>query len=156
MSCIDRAGNPTDDADRMPYGCDEFAPGDEYDPMYSDDAPSHDDKPYGWGIETFEDPALVEANRAMWSRMAQRCQNVYTSAGNYLETWGMYAGRPKSVYPTADDIEYRNMLLRAWTKRCPKLQRCSDRVWAALCDRCETHAEAVAKYSKWAAKVAKK
>jgi hypothetical protein len=34
---FDRDGNPTDDADRMVGGCDTFGPGDDHDPMYSDD-----------------------------------------------------------------------------------------------------------------------
>lgn len=139
-------------------GCEPFGPGSDYDIMNTrdyerEDAPQYDDKPYGWGFDQHEDPALAEANRAMWDRIRQRNLNTYTSAGSYLETWGMFAGKPTSPCATVADIEFRDFCYRVWTKRNARLEACSGRVWSGLCDRCDTHAEAVAKYTAWADKV---
>lgn len=136
----------TDDADRMPYGCDEFGPNDDYDPMYSDDGigagPDHEAKPYGWGIESFEDPALQEANEYVHSRVRL--------------AYSMYR-TPSDWYETQDArMADRNARWKANSRHDKSLERRSDRLWSYLCGECETHAEAVEKYSVWADKVTKK
>lgn len=155
---FDRNGNPTDDADRDCAGamC-EFGPGDDYDVMNSRDyedplAPDRENKPYGWGIEEFEDPALAAANVAMWAEVHKRNLNTYTSAGSYLETWGIFAGGPKGLTISDADRGYRDFCWRVRSKWDRKLWECSERLWGRLCDRCETHAEAVKRYTAWAEK----
>lgn len=126
--------------------------------------PDHENKPYGWGIERFEDPALEAANQEMRTR---RPQALYTSAGAYARTyWGRHRdgrmmmddnARPV-MRVTIDepafalDTEMRDVIWRAWSKWDRKLWGRSERLWDRLCDTCETHTEAKAKYEKWAQK----
>ena len=154
----------TDDADRADHtGCDPFLPGEDYDPMYTgpDDrgdplAPDRECKPYGWGIEKFEDDALTRANEAMWAEIGKRNINTYTSAGSYLETWGIFAGRPKAVNASPADREFRDFCWRVWTTWDARLWRRSERVWDRLCDTCKTHERAVQLYERWASRVTRK
>lgn len=154
-------------------------PGGDYDPMYDghgSDAPKcggrlretswggleggcpgckhcdpvdYECKPYGFGIESFEDPALAEANAAMWAEIDKRGAGKYTSA--WLEDWGMYAGRSlKSIRPTKADRELRDFCWRFWSKHSKRRERHSNIVWERICNECETHTEAVTKYKAWA------
>lgn len=127
--------------------------------------PDWDGKPYGWGLERFEDPALERANR---EAKALRPVAMYTTAGAYAheEPTGQIVevGEPGSrryvremrvtvgtpAFP--DTREYRDMLWRAYSTWDAKLGRLSERMWDKLCDNCATHPEAVRKYAKWAAK----
>jgi hypothetical protein len=138
----------TDDADRMPYGCDTFDadPYSDYDPMYSDDGigdgPDHECKPYGWGIESFEDPALTEAN-VYAGGLVRLAGSMYRSPGGWSETMDARM---------AD----RNARWAANSKHNTRLERASDRAWDRICDESATHAEAVAKYTRWADRVTRK
>ena len=161
-------GNLTDDADRMVGGCDTFGPGDDYDPMYEGpgdgepkcggpryeqdghnlgcpgcrhcDPVDHECKPYGFGIERFEDPALLEANEFVATR-------VYLAGSMYRSPGGGW-------YETRDArMGERNRRWQANTRFDECRLRRSVRLWDRLCDECETHGEAVEKYSRWAAKV---
>lgn len=153
----------TDDADRMPYGCEGFALGDDYDPMYEgpgDDPrcggpvyredhnvgcpgcreccpPDHECKPYGFGIETFEDPALAEANHFVNTR--------YCMAGSMYRV-------PGWSETAAARFGERDRRWKANSTHDARRLRRSNRVWDRLCDECETHGEAVEKYETWAAK----
>jgi hypothetical protein len=128
----------------------------------------HECKPTGFGIEKFEDPAMDAANREMAKR---RPQALYTTAGAYARTYwkqhrdgrmmmddkgfpvmGVYVEAP--AY--AIDNETRDMIWRAWTTWSERLWKCSERIWDRLCDTCETHGEAVEKYTRWANRATKK
>jgi hypothetical protein len=127
----------TDDAYAYGYtGCEPFGPGDDYDIMNSRDyegdglAPNREDCPYGFGIETFEhEPSL-------------------TLARELVANWPFVCGG------TIDRIEALE-LARKWTGFNYRLLRCAGRVWDRLCDTCETHADAVERYTRWAKKVTK-
>lgn len=82
-------------------------------------------KPYGWGIEKFEQEAML--NRA-----------------RQLKHWWSPA---VSVEPI--DWEYAKTLAFRWSGFDYALLRMSERVWDGLCDCCETHREALAKYAAW-------
>jgi hypothetical protein len=124
--------------------------------------PDHEGKPYGWGIERSEDPALELANREMKKR---RPAALYTTAGAFAKTYwkrerdgrimldeknapviGVVVEEPAC----AIDTDTRDMIWRAWSKWDARLAKLSERVWGRLCDDCATHTEAVARYTKWA------
>lgn len=110
-----------------------------------------ENKPYGFGIEKFEDAALARANEVCRAAVASRVTNCYTSA--WVETWGMFAGRGlhHKVGATTDaDRALRDVCWRFWTKWSARRWTHSERVWGRLCDECQTHTEAVARYSAWA------
>ncbi len=166
----DRHGNPTDDADRDYTGTmAEFAPGDDYDPMYSSDErgprcatgegfpcccdqntgafigpgcrecnpPDHECKPYGFGIETFDSPEWAEARR------------------HFAAMRTLVFGLPADAHPIMDYGHW----LRAWAIDAgwsETRSECSERLWDRLCDTCETHTEAKAKYEAWARRAAAK
>lgn len=146
----------TDDANHMPYGCDEFTDAySDYDIMNSRDyenldTPDYESKPYGFGIERFEDPALQRANEAMWAMIDVRGDGKYTSAISCIETWGMFKGKYRGVRFTDQDMEFRNMCWDVWSQWDRRLWEHSQRIWEHLCDRCETHGEAIDAYNKWA------
>jgi hypothetical protein len=156
------------DADRMPYGCDSFdtCPVGDRDIMSDEhemacgtprcggsrmeewgresgcpgcrhcDPVSHEDKPYGWGIERGECDAAI---RLLWELRSHALLGlVYDAAGH--DFFG------PSNFARA----------LAWVGFDSRRERCSDRVWDKLCCECETHREAVAKYTAWADKVTKK
>ena len=86
--------------------------------------PDHENKPYGFGIETFEhNPSLRLAN--------ELCLNGPVAFG--------WMSRPSAL-----------TFARLWTGFSYRRLRHSDRVWDQLCDDCETHEEAKAKYETWA------
>lgn len=171
----------TDDADSASYtGCEPFGPSDDYDPMYEGygdapkcggsrvnewneregcqgcrhcDPPDHENKPYGWGIERCEDPALEAANKATHAKYSYDTRGMYTSAWTVLEPW--HGSNVRVLWYgnfTEERREFRDFLWRVWSKWDAKLSKCSDRIWDRLCDTCETHAEAKAKYTAWAEK----
>lgn len=127
----DRNGNPTDDADAMVGGCDTFDGYNDSDPMYDDDdfnphAPQFDNCPSGWGFCRFENDAVIYL-----------CRSVATSA----------------LLGLCREIDYRTAC--EWLGFDFRVERASDRVWEKCCNECETHAEAVERYTRWANKVAK-
>lgn len=118
--------------------------------------PDHECKPYGFGIERFEDPAMDRANRETKNR---RPAALYTTAGAYARTYwtGKCDGRGRPVTGVvieepacANDTEWRDMLWRAYSTWDGKLARRSERIWTRLCEECETHTDAKAKYERWA------
>lgn len=127
----------TDDADCMIYGCDTFDTDShsDYDPMHSDDfnphAPQHDNKPSGWGFDRFENADVYRIMREL-----------------------RVAG-PGLLGTDTRGPEWFAVAVK-WSGHNTKLEACSDRLWERLCDRCETHAEAVEKYTRWAEKVKSK
>jgi hypothetical protein len=113
------------------------------------DPPDHECKPYGFGIERSEDPALQRANEAVWAIVNQRPEGKCTSA--WVSTWGMSKGRFNGGPRWADaDFAYRDFLRRFWSRQSERRLRHSDIVWDRLCDECQTHGEAVEKYKAWA------
>ena len=163
----------TDDADRMLWGCDTFGPNEDYDPMYSDgpgnnpprcgghiinewgesegcpgcrhcNPPDVESKPYGWGIESFEDPALAEANRAVAHRPVLN-GSLYRPLAREGGT-----GRWRLLRPLRDAIWDRT------SRHSRKLAEASEHLWWRLCDECETHQEAKEKYAAWAKHAAQK
>jgi hypothetical protein len=153
---------PTDDADRVDYtGCEPFAPGDDYDPMYEGygdepkcggcfrgngigcrhcSPPDYEAKAYGFGIESFEDPALEEAN-AYANACYRMSGSMYRAMGSYWET--LDARR-----------EVRDARWQANTRHSSRRLRHSEIIWVRLCENCETHGEAVRAYKKWAKRAA--
>ncbi len=160
-------GIPTDDADRDFTGTmEEFEPGDDYDPMYEGpgsggykcgrgdfgDIPcccddngkfvgggcrhccpvDHECKPYGFGLEPHDSPAWEEARRF------------------FRAEWRFLTG-----LNDAHPVDHMDMIRKwavdgGWNHR---LYRASERKWERLCDECETHEEAVTKYTRWAKRV---
>lgn len=98
----------------------------------------HEAKPYGWGLERWEDPALEEANRAVNQRMGW-VYGAYSLACHQVYGGVWHAYRPQ-----------RDELWAALSKHDRALERRSRLVWDALCDCCETHTEAVGRYTRWA------
>ncbi len=113
------------------------------------DPVDHESKPYGWGIESFEDPALQLANAATWAEIDKRGGYKYTSASCSVGTDSM--GRLRWYGPRAGrlDMAFRDACWSAWTKHNLTLERVSERVWDALCECCKSHKEAVRRYASW-------
>ncbi len=126
--------------------------------------PDYEGKPYGWGLERFEDPALERANCEV---KAMRPVALYTTAGAYArEEWTgrivevvaadgrrTYRREMRVVVGTPayrDTMDTRDMLWRAYSTWDAKLADRAERLWVRLCENCATHPEAVAKYTKWA------
>ncbi len=105
---------------------------DQYEGCKGCDPIDQENKPHGWGVERFEDPALDEANRY--------------AIRETLRSYGAYSLACGKVWS--------NRLLRdqrwaACSSHDNELERLSDRVWDALCDCCQTHKEAIRRYGKW-------
>lgn len=94
-------------------------------------------KPYGFGIERFEDPALAEANRRAHERLGLQY-------GAYSLHWWQNGGT-WSAFKPGRDAEWA----RASRQSLRRLRH-SDIVWGRLCDECETHSEAARRYKQWA------
>lgn len=172
---FDRDGNLTDDADRMVGGCGTFddCPVGDRDPMCDDapgswrprcggpcyedgqnvgcqgcrhcSPPDHEDKPSGFGIERWEDPAWEEAGRIVGER-TNMVFGAYSLRRTYLDHFGRLAW--------VGAIYWREERVRVWamlTNWSARRHRHSRIVWDRLCDECETHAEARSQYGKWAA-----
>jgi hypothetical protein len=160
---FDRDGNPTDDADRCVSGlCDTFDsdPAPDFDGMDYDDwhsapkcargiqgfaccldgdgqlipghpgcrhcnPPDYEGQPHGFGIERF-DGQYDEARR--WVRSL--------ASALRLHTWEARDGMFTEL-AIADGFS-------------PRRARCGVLVWERLVGTCETHTEAVEKYTKWA------
>lgn len=161
---IDRDGNPTDDADRVTSGAmEEFAPGDDYDPMYAgyergpkcanrDGVPCccdpHTGKFVGPGCRHCNPPdhegkpygfGIETFDSPEWAEARRHFFGVWRFATGQFD---------------AHQMDWRHLLKRwatdaGWSERRLK---CSDRVWDRLCDTCDTHTEAVEKYERWARK----
>lgn len=151
----------TDDAYAHGYaGCEPFGPNEDYDPMYEDpgdgtyrcgrgefrDIPCCLDydgkfvgpgcrhcnpvdpecKPYGFGIERFEQTEALRIVREL------KC---HAATG--------------LIYLTGNPADWLRRAL-TWVGFSFRRERHSDRVWERLCDECETHTEAVEKYTAWA------
>lgn len=141
------AGYRGDDMDQMdldsPYGCARCTCGrqaNRYDRDFDShafagcrgcDPVMHDCKPHGFGIERFEDPALLEANER--SRLEWR--------------GGPYQRLPMSR-------EERDAIWKRNSVQSLRRLRHSEIVWDRLVDSCETHSEAVEKYKRWAKRAA--
>lgn len=92
----------------------------------------HECKPYGFGLETFDAPAWAEARahfRSVWRFVTGQFDAHPMDWMHLIRKWAIADG---------------------WNER---LWKCSERKWDRLCDECETHAEAVAKYTAWAKKM---
>ena len=95
----------------------------------------HDCKPYGWGIEEFEDQALSQANEEMNRR---------------------WFGGPYRAFSWSEMITYgawhqeRNRLWKSRSKWSVRRARHSDIVWERICCEVRTHREAVERYARWA------
>lgn len=101
--------------------------------------PEFDNCPYGWGIERFEDPALDIAREdanSRWLGGPYRSYNCY----NY----------PEDCYRRRKEMRDEFWAYRSTHNA--KLAAKAKKVWDGLCDKCETHHEAVERYSKWAEK----
>lgn len=164
---MERCDIPTDDAESRFYtGCEPFGPGEDRDPMH-DDAPNgngyrcgrgdfrdipccvdddgkfigpgcrhcnpvdHECKPHGWGFERFES------------------KDVYRLINEWRCNFPVTVGRE---YPAGPEWFRRAC---EWTGFNFRLERCSDRMWEKCCNECETHTEAVERYTRWAVKVSK-
>lgn len=107
------------------------------------DPVDHECKPHGFGIERFEDPALLEAND-------HAAGMVILSGSMYRSPVGVYS----SNYSQTSDTRRaaRDARWQANSKHSKRRERHSDIVWDRLCDCCETHSEAVHRYKAWAKK----
>jgi hypothetical protein len=101
-------------------------------------------RPHGFGIETFEDPALHEANRVVRDHL-DRTQGAYA-----LVWWQNGSGAFAKMMP------WRDELWRMTSKQNRRLTRAARRKWDRICDEAETHTEAVRLYRKWAGRAASK
>lgn len=93
--------------------------------------PDHENKPCGWGVETFDSPAWADARR------------------HFLAVWRSVTGRFD-----AHPMDWTR-LIRKWAEAGgwdEALWKASERLWDRLCADCQTHAEAKAKYVKWVEK----
>lgn len=102
-----------------------------------------DSKPYGFGIDSFEDPALQEANAYAAGKVLLAC-SMYQPL---ITDWS-----PNYVVLSAARREIRNQRWAANSRHDKALEKRSDRFWERLCDECKTHHEAVEKYTAWAKK----
>lgn len=95
----------------------------------------HDCRPYGWGIESFEDPALLAANETMNAR---------------------WFGGPYRCLSWSEMIAYgawhqeRNRLWQQASTRDARIQSEAERRWDRFCGTSKTHTEACLRYSRWA------
>ena len=96
------------------------------------DPVDHECKPYGWGIEHFEDPALQVANEDV---------NARWFGGPYQQLDYWPAKKP-----------LRDAIWARLSRHNAKREAQSERLWERLCDECQTHGEAVKKYTAWAEK----
>jgi hypothetical protein len=115
------------------------------------DPPQCDSKPYGWGIESFEDPALQRANEEVKRERERTGFGMYTSAF-VSDSWlsrGALVSQPWGWW-----IDRRDFLWRSYSRHDKRREAKSNRVWDRLCDECATHAEAVEKYTAWAERAA--
>lgn len=87
--------------------------------------PDHEAKPYGWGVETWEQDAILGRARQMFI---------------------CWVGSVTADSP--DWIHVRDLAFR-WSNFDRGLLRRSNRVWSALCEYSETHPEAVERYAAW-------
>lgn len=143
----------TDDADRGDYaGCAPFLANEDYDPMY--EGPGHDTpkcggpdhcpgcrrcfapdpelQPHGFGIERFESAAVYR----LLGELKANAVVLGMRPGNFL-----------------GPVWFQRAL--EWTGFDFRRERAGERVWRQLCGTCETHPEAVEKYTAWAKKVTK-
>jgi hypothetical protein len=92
-------------------------------------------KPHGWGIEDFEDPALLRANEIMHSRWfgGPYHQMTWEEMTKY-GAWHQERARLRKSLGTFDK----------------KLQKSSERAWERICDGSQTYSEAAEKYARWA------
>lgn len=105
-------------------------------------------KPYGFGIEKFEDRALLEANADVANRWFGGPYQNLAQIG-YFEPRG-YTGRGIQYGANGRRNELRNEIWRTRTRWSARRWRHSELVWDRLCDECETHREAVKAYQQWA------
>jgi hypothetical protein len=100
----------------------------------------HDSKPYGWGVERFEDPALAEANGY--------------AGGLVILAGSMYRSPPQLAdgdYRTSDTRrEIRDQRWAANSTQSKRRLRHSDIVWGRICDEADGHSDAVRRYKVWA------
>ena len=163
---FDASGNPTDDADRMIGGCDTFAPGDDYDPMYAD-APGGGS--YKCGRGPYRDtPCCCDDDGQFVGPGCRHCNppdhegkpygfgierfdspEWQEARRHFNRVRSLVFGLPATAHPVMDYGHW----LAAWAVKAgwsERRQRHSDIVWDRLCEECETHTEAVEKYEAWA------
>lgn len=102
-------------------------------------------KPYGWGVEKFEDPALAAANEEARRESERHGLGMYTSAF-VSDNW---YSRGCLISPPWNR-DYRDFLWRAWSKWSARRWRHSEIVWERICNEAETHRLAVERYTAWA------
>ncbi len=96
-----------------------------------------DCKPHGFGIENFEDPALTAANLYVQGRMDAVFGAYSLSFHGNGKTWNSF--KPE-----------RDRFWVAISTHNEALELRSEKVWDALCNCCQTHREAVKRYTRWA------
>jgi hypothetical protein len=112
--------------------------------------PDPECRPHGFGVESFEDPALAEAGRVVRERMVMFCDGPYALRATYRDCFGRDVGL--SAWPAL--VPERDRLRRLISTHNDRLARAAARLWDRLCDECETHPEAVEKYTAWAKRAA--
>lgn len=112
------------------------------------DPVQYDSKPYGFGIESFEDPALQRANEEVKREQERTGFGLYTSAFT-SDSW-LSRGALVSLPFNHVWRERRDFLRRCYTTHDEARERQSNHVWDVLCDECDTHTEAVQRYTDWA------
>jgi hypothetical protein len=106
------------------------------------DPVDHEAKPYGFGIESFEDPALHAANdatREAWIGGPYRS----LKGANYCTVGATWCG-PRF------NRDLRDAIWRRLSRHSARRERHSKIVWDRICDAAETHREAVERYKAWA------
>lgn len=119
---------------RLPCNCPRF---DINDPSASDhpgcrkcNPPEFDNRPGIEGIDKYKDPAFLAANA--WA-------------------WNLWLGGPYRCYEARDvRMALREKRWAETTKLNPKIERAARRKWDRLCDKCQTHGEAIKAYKAWA------
>lgn len=160
----DRDGNLTDDADRWLSGHERtFDCGDvpDFDGMEYDDLHS-DFKCASTGADGQRFPCCCDWEGKFVGPGCKHCNPVDHEAKPY--GWGLERFECNEAYRVLREVSShaslglcRSINLRtacAWVGFNFHVEGCSDRVWDRLCETCETHTEAVEKYTRWAKKVA--
>lgn len=138
----------TDDADRMPYGCDEFGPADDYDPMYE----GFGDEPKCGGCWRDNGNGCRHCSPVDFEAINTGCE-IYDNPEFYRvrnELW-MLAYLGYALDPSGRE----NPAGRAYLERAIGYNRKMNhavhhKLWQ-ICDRAETHGQAVAEFEAWKA-----
>lgn len=156
---FDRNGILTDDADRMVYGCDEFVPGDDYDPMY--EGPGGGPRCGGCGLDDegrWVGPGCRHCDPVDYENMPGSAVHGYGEGPawdraykHFRNEFKFLTGRSESAPNDFPGLLRKWAVGFGWDERRVK---CADLIWKRLCDRCETHGEAREKFLTWANRTA--